>query len=323
MKSKIKHIIHYPIPFIAFIAFISFIIACEKNINLDLPDIEQKVVVEGHIEPGLPPFVILTRTTPYFSTIGISTFDSMFVHDAVVKVSVGTNEVILTEICANEIDSALLSLILPLISGLTGVPSENLVNLQYCIYSTLGGFIGEVGKTYYLEIETEGKTYTSKTDIPELVPLDSLWFELQPTSNNLGFVWAHLTDPATPGNAYRWFTKIQGEDHNFRAPFGSVFDDEFLNDKSFDFFYDKSYYSQFQGEEHNIEDHFFKTGDTIVVKFCTIDKAHYDFWRSFETEIVSNGNPFAAPTSIKTNIEGGALGVWGGYGVSYDTIIAK
>ena len=36
---------------------------------------------------------------------------------------------------------------------------------------------------------------------------------------------------------------------------------------------------------------------------------------------MSSGNPFSAPTTVTTNIEGGGLGVWGGYGATYDTLI--
>lgn len=330
MNGNIKHISNKPISFISFIAFITFIIACEKDITIDLPDVEQKIVIEGHIEQGLPPYIILTKTTPYFSTVGLSTFDSLFVHNAVVTVFDGISEVTLEEFCINDVDTALLPVIIPFMSEFTGISSESLSAINYCIYTVpladlLSGnyFKGEVEKTYYLTVTTEGKTYTSQTDIPKLVPLDSIWFELQPTFDSLGFIWAHLTDPPEAGNNYRWFAKRQGKDNNFIPPLGSIFDDKFLNGKSFDFFYDKGSYSQHQDGEHDIEDYFYKTGDTIIVKFCTIDRAHYDFWRSFETEIMSNGNPFAAPASIMTNIEGGALGVWGGYGVSYDTTIAK
>ena len=31
------------------------LIACEKEITVDLPDVPQRLVVEGVIEPGLPP----------------------------------------------------------------------------------------------------------------------------------------------------------------------------------------------------------------------------------------------------------------------------
>jgi hypothetical protein len=60
-----------------------------------------------------------------------------------------------------------------------------------------------------------------------------------------------------------------------------------------------------------------------VVKFCTIDHEAFEYLRTFETEVMNNGNPFAAPSSVKTNITGGALGAWIGYGASFDTIKAK
>ena len=318
MKSNIIGKYISSIPFISFITLISFLSACEKDITIELPDVEQKIVIQGHIEPGLPPYVILTKSTSFFEPVGLSNFDSLFVRDAVVKVSDGINEVTLTEFCVNDIDTSLL----PIISEFIGIPPENLLNLKYCVYTTFDfSIFGKAGTTYNLTVTAQGKTYTSKTDIPVLVPLDSIWFNVQPPHDSLGFIWAHLTEPAASGNAYRWFAKRLGKDNSFIAPFGSMFDDKFINGKSFDFGYDRGHHPN---EEDNDESsHFYKIGDTIVVKFCTIDRGHYDFWRSFDTEIVSAGNPFAAPTSIITNIEGGALGVWGGYGVSYDTTIAK
>ena len=298
-----------------FIILLLLFTCCEKNITIELPDVEDKIVIQGHIEQGLPPYVILTRSTPYFDDVGLSTFDSLFVHDALVVVSDGINDFTLTELCAADLDTALL----PFISEAIGIPAENLINLQYCIYTNFSVF-GIVGKTYKLTVTAGDKTYSSTTEIPQLVPLDSIWFELFGTSDSSGLIWANLSDPPALGNAYRWFAKRQGQDNNFIAPLGSAFEDKFFNGKSISFAYDRGHHPS---EEDNQEaSHLYKTGDTIIVKFCTIDKGHFDFWRSFDTEMISNGNPFAAPASIKTNIEGGALGVWGGYGVSYDTTVA-
>ena len=61
---------------------------------------------------------------------------------------------------------------------------------------------------------------------------------------------------------------------------------------------------------------------TIVIKFCTIDLPHFNFWESFEIAAFNEGNPFSAPATINSNIQGGGIGVWGGYGVTYDTLIA-
>jgi hypothetical protein len=44
--------------------------------------------------------------------------------------------------------------------------------------------------------------------------------------------------------------------------------------------------------------------------------------RDAETQISNNGSPFAVPSNIKTNINGG-LGVFSTYSPAYDTIIAQ
>ena len=69
---------------------------------------------------------------------------------------------------------------------------------------------------------------------------------------------------------------------------------------------------------------YFNIGDTVSIKFCTIDKDHYEFWNTFQDEVLNTVNPFASSLSvIKSNIQGDGLGIWGGYGVSYYTLIIK
>jgi hypothetical protein len=41
---------------------------------------------------------------------------------------------------------------------------------------------------------------------------------------------------------------------------------------------------------------------------------------SFENQVANQGSPFAVPSNIKTNINGG-LGLWVGYAAVYDTIV--
>jgi hypothetical protein len=178
---------------------------------------------------------------------------------------------------------------------------------------------GEIGETYDLVINADGKQLTSVTTIPQPVALDSLWFKLE--FDIYGFIWAKLTEPAGLGNAYRWFTKRLNQDGSFLAPWGSAFEDKFIDGTSFEFAYNRPD-TQYEETNQPEGENYFKIGDTIVVKFCSIDIPHYQFWRTFETQAVNNGNPFAAPTSIKTNINGG-LGIWGGYSPSYDTLIVQ
>lgn len=272
--------------------------SCEKDIELKVPEAEKKLVVEGHIENGKNPYVILTRTASFFQPTDSASLAQMLVLDATVTISDGTTT-----------QSMALGL--------------NFDVFPPIVYTTTA-MTGEAGKTYYLTIKTGGETYTASTTIPQPVPLDSVWFRLQGTSDSLGYAWAHLSDPPGLGNAYRWFAKRIGKDQIFIAPLGSAFDDKFIEGKSFDFAYNRGETpNSNKDDDTNEEAGYFKEGDTIVVKFCTIDIPSFEFYRSYEVQASSQGNPFASPINIKSNVSNKAIGIWGGYGVSYDTIIAK
>jgi hypothetical protein len=65
---------------------------------------------------------------------------------------------------------------------------------------------------------------------------------------------------------------------------------------------------------------YFLKGDTVTVKWSNIDQAQYNFWNSLEYEENNELNPFANPIVVASNINGG-LGIWGGYGSTYKTMI--
>lgn len=307
--------------------------SCEKEIDLVLPEAEAGLVIEGKIESGQPPYVILTKSTGYFEATDISTFLNSFVHNAQITVTAGETSYALPELCLHDLPPEFR----PLAAAFLGIDEDELAGINYCLYTVSladlfsGNYLkGEVGKSYRLTIQSEGKTYSSTTKIPELVPPDSVWFRLDGADTLYGFAWAHLTDPDTIGNAYRWAARRintgndgKPKDGNFVYPFGSAFDDKFFNGKSFEFGYDRGHRPSEEGvKEEGEKSHFYKLGDTIVVKFCTIDQQVMEFIRKYEMEIWNNGNPFASPSTIPTNIEGGAFGLWAGYGVSLDTIYA-
>ena len=76
---------------IAQLTVVFFLCSCQKQIEFDLPGVEQIVVVEGKIESGQPPIVFLTTTQGYFDPIDSSTFDNIFIHNADVSVSDGVD----------------------------------------------------------------------------------------------------------------------------------------------------------------------------------------------------------------------------------------
>lgn len=326
---------------ITIISLLSLVVifSCRKQIDIELPEYSPKLVVEGIIETGQIPVIILTKSVRYFDPINAETFANLFVNDAIVKINNGDKEVQLIELCISDLSSAQIEGI----SSATGISTEELIGLSYCIYTTFQMF-GEDEKTYTLTIEHEGKKWTSTTTIPKPVPLDSAWFKLYDGEDSLGFIWGKLSDPAVETNNYRWFAQRinkynepgrNGElepyigtqkDNRFIAPIGSAFDDKFFNGISFDFYY-------YRGEEPNSskpDDHqplsgFFEVGDTVIVKFTSIDRKSYLYLTVFEDQVATEGSPFASPSTIPTNIEGDepALGAFIGYAPSFHTVICK
>ena len=63
--------------------------------------------------------------------------------------------------------------------------------------------------------------------------------------------------------------------------------------------------------------------DSNLMSSIQNQRAVADFFEKKYNQIYSGGNPFATPTNIPSNIDGGAYGVWVGYSPWYDTIICQ
>jgi hypothetical protein len=269
--------------------------SCQKEITVDLPEVEKKIVVDGGIFVGQHAEVNLTWSTGSFDPIDSASLASYLISNGTVTVTDGSQ-----------------------VDTLHVAYDPNKPIPIVWVGSTI---FGQVGHTYTLSVTTEGKTVTATTTIPTPVPLDSAWFKIEPDQDTLGFAWAHLTDPVGQGNGYRWFAKRITKDPAFMAPYGSSFDDRFIEGKSFDFAYNRpSTPGSTAPEDNDGQRGYYKVGDTIVVQFCSIGQREVNFFRTYETEVGNNGNPFASPGVIETNVDGG-LGIFCGYSPSYDTII--
>ncbi len=185
--------------------------ACEKNVTVKVPDAEPLVVVEGYIETGQNPILVLSKTLPFFGTINTSTVFQQTIQGARVIIDNGS-----------------------MIDTLDQIPGIG-------VY-TSPRMTGAERTSYSLRVEVEGKVLSAVTYIPEAIILDSVWFKVNGTRDSLGFAWAHLTDPDTLGNHYRWFAQrinryTFGEqigrmkDSILIAPSGSVFEDSLLTEK--------------------------------------------------------------------------------------------
>lgn len=291
-----------------YLLFASVLFAsCEENISLDLPREDPRVVVDGYVETGLPPYVILSRSSSYFDPINPTALNSFAESGAIVTLNDGFTTVRLFELD-------------------TVVNGINLKGFYAALDSVtkLPTMFGVEGRTYQLTITTKtNEQLTSTAKLQPHIALDSTWFKVQDDLDPLGLAWARLTEPDTIGNCYRWLAKRITKDKLFLAPLGSTFEDKFINGQSFVFTANRGQIpNSTNPNDVKAEEGFFKKGDTIIVKFCTVDRGTFEFWRDAETQISNNGSPFAVPSNIKTNINGG-LGVFATYSPAYDTIIAQ
>ena len=67
----------------------------------------------------------------------------------------------------------------------------------------------------------------------------------------------------------------------------------------------------------------YERGDTVIIKMSKIDRDAYEYFEKKYMQLQTAGNPFASPTSIPSNFNNGALGVWAGFSPSFDTLICE
>lgn len=258
--------------------------------DIDIDNYESKVVVDGWIEPGLPAKVLLTKSAPYFGEIDSVIIRNYALTHAKVKLNNGNDEEVLT------------------------LRSNHGFFPPYIYVST--NMIGEVGKKYHLTIEVDGATITASTTIPEPLKLENAYMKLNDDSDSLGIVTVEFSDPGEKENYYMFFTKDENVKSRFMRVFSPPVSDEFFSGQQISFNLQKGSNNQLS----NYDNLFYNVNDTITIKFCTIDYESYQFWVSFQKELINTTNPFAATTSmVKSNVVNG-LGVWCGYGSYYYTV---
>lgn len=281
-----------------------FYTSCEKEVDIKLNTGASKLVVDGQIETDGYPVVILTKSIGYFSKIDLTTLENNFAHGAVVKVSDGIQTVTLKEYSLD--------------TGINNLNKFYLYSIDTSNVSNLS-FKGIVEHQYTLTIDFEGKRYESTTKIPRVKPIDSMWFR-QPTGDpkvpTSVMMFVKFSDPDTLGNYIRYFTRRNNQ--LFFPGLNSVYEDDIVNGTTIDSLNLAAGYNR--SKEPNLDSlGLFFRGDTVTLRWCALDKAAFDFFRTFEYATGTVGNPFAAPVNVQSNIKGGALGVWAGYGSSYTT----
>lgn len=278
------------------------LLGCEKKIDIQPESQTPLLVVDGNIENGKDPIVILSKSIDYFSSLNATTVLNSLVKNATVKISNGSKTVTLKQYSQS-------------FGG-----GYSFVYYTNDSTNSTNAIKGEFGKNYTLQIDYDGKKYVANTTIPLVKrTCDSIWWKKAPFTDDTSKVvlMGRFTDPKGYGNYIRYFTRVNS--NNFLPGFNSVFDDQVIDGSTYDFQVDQGVdRNNIPGEK---EYGYFKKGDTISLKLSNIDKASFDYWRTLEFSYQSVGNPFSSPTKVMSNVSNGALGAFCGYGSQVRTIV--
>lgn len=284
--------------------------SCETDIDIELPDYESKLVIEGYIENGQPPVVMLTKSMSYFSTIDPEALISeILVRDAKVTVTSGSGE---SETLLFGID-----------------PEAPL----YCSYK--GRNPGRSNETYTLTVEWDDKIYTATTSILEPFDIDSIWFAKGSSEDTIATIRLLLPDNPATRDYYQFFVKIQHgnmlTDRLWAYTLPLVFDDATFNGIEFSYEILRGTPSTIFAATLSDEERrsyyraYYMVGDTVHVKYALMDYDSYRFWMTAMSDITFGQNIFMSPPPIESNIicnTGEAVrGVWCGYASQTKTLI--
>ncbi len=256
------------------LALIAGITACEKDVILDLADIEGKyVIVEANlIDDGSRQWIRLTRSSSYYDVNTGNAEQNAFV------IVQGNNQS----------------------WDFTELHPDSLPG--YYFNSHISSALTET--TYELMIETaDNQTFFAQSEFRPVPVLDSVTVKLNPFSELNFFdtavydVIAHFADLPGDGDHYLFNLYINNKLRTLRPT-----DKEPMSDVNLD---EYSSYAVLNLNENDIA-----PGDTLTLEMRSISKENFDFYGVFFFQTDLSGNPFAGapPANIPTNLSEGGRG---------------
>lgn len=257
--------------------------ACSE---VSLPVASPQLVIEGWIENGGHPIVMVTTTVSVDESFSdIDELEEHVVNWAKVTVSDGENDIVLTG-------------------------QRNDDYFPPYIYTT-SRMRGKVGGTYTVTVEYSGRTARATTTIPSPVPLEYIRVMRSSEHSDSYYLAGGLRDNPKTKDYYKVFTKRLGKDSIYVSSFMGLTDDSIITDGIKEIPINNGV-----GRIDEKLNAFFSADDIVYVRFCTLDRASWEYWSDFEEIQSLSRNPFfPITTAIRSNVTGG-LGYWAGYGAT-------
>jgi hypothetical protein len=162
---------------------------------------------------------------------------------------------------------------------------------------------------YTLNILSGGNEYVANATIPQKVNIDSITCQYNSESilYEVGYVVScHFSDPGEFRNFYRLKT-YNISDRTKAKNSKDIYNDDLFNGNNVEFPWSYDVYQQL---------------DTVVVELYSLDRQTYDYYKTlFPISGGAEMMSLTTPANPNTNISNGALGYFGAYTVSRDTII--
>lgn len=279
---------------------------CEKIIEINVPESDRKIVVNGLLNPDGNVRVNLTRS---LTVVEKDSF--IYLHNADVRLFRGND---------------LIGQMEPDTSGWYYLP----------------GFMPRSGESYSLTAEYKGLTgIESQTTIPVPVPIQSVDTVLLTDSlkNRILKLNVKFHDPAGIRNyygfsvnlTYKVFDYINMKPTNQKVSRLAFINqsDEFRQDESLDYG-GKIYFDDllFEGQDKNMEvklsDYAFIESDTVWldIHLEQVERPYFLYVSSSLAYLRSKGNPFSEPVQVYSNINGG-FGIFSSFAFSrYPLVIS-
>lgn len=263
------------------VLIICIISACSRDV--DFVPYQDQIVVEGRIENDQYASILLSTSVSFTESLDTSNLLNHAIRNAKVTISDGAkSEILLLKTNQNKIP-----------------PYEYVTrNMK-----------GEIGKHYYLTISYYDKMITAKTQIPSPVEIDELSFVKKQATDRTGYI--HIKFENTSDLYYQIATQLVGEENGFTpCLYGNIDNTSYPKNEQISMQINKGPIT-FPKPSYTT---YFPDSIPIRVKLSTQTKESYDFWISYQNEILNSQNPFFPSTNrLKSNINGG-IGIWAGYG---------
>lgn len=270
-----------------YIIYMIVILCCFGCTDAKIPAAESGLVVEGWIENGRHPVVIVTTSVP--TTTEYQDWESLYDHLvrwAKVTISDGEQSVVLT-----------------------GKYSDDY--FPPYIYTT-ARIVGEVGKTYWLTVEYEDMTATAVTSVPEPVELE--YVKVKEVEAGYKIV-AGIRDDKTVKNYYRFFTMVEGVDSTYAPSLLGLIDDAVLKEDVNEAFVNGQYVVMTDSIKRPPTQYL--KDDVVRIRFSNMDEQAFNYWTDYDDIASLAASPFFPVNKrIRSNVSSG-MGCWAGYGSSY------